>query len=292
MLAKNYDPRYHKTDYFLQPKLDGHRAIWTGKDFISRQGKPIYSVMDITAHLFEYFHDYTLDGELFSKTMTFQELTSYLRRSVNIKDIENTDIYYCVYDSPMHIGPYHKRFEEIKTKIEGLQGQAAKRIQLIPNIRFQDSEVNIEKLNIFGQDYEGTMYRDAHSLYEFGKRSSGLLKIKSFHDTEVTIVGTEPLYAHEKIFPVPANSPGAKQWADGTWYKNGAETKQDTLGALICKFEKEEVKVGTGFSEEDRAKLWKNRKKLIGKKATIKYQETSDGGVPRFPVFLRLREDV
>jgi DNA ligase-1 len=45
-------------------------------------------------------------------------------------------------------------------------------------------------------------------------------------------------------------------------------------------------KVGSGFSNAERAKP-----PPIGSIITFKYQELSTGGIPRFPVFVRIRPD-
>ena len=45
-------------------------------------------------------------------------------------------------------------------------------------------------------------------------------------------------------------------------------------------------KIGSGFSDRDRANPPK-----IGSIITYKYQNLTAKGVPRFPVFLRVRED-
>ena len=41
----------------------------------------------------------------------------------------------------------------------------------------------------------------------------------------------------------------------------------------------------------DKKEAWDNRSKYIGKKLTVKYQELTDDGIPRFPVALGIKED-
>jgi hypothetical protein len=45
-----------------------------------------------------------------------------------------------------------------------------------------------------------------------------------------------------------------------------------------------------GFTIEERRELYKNKKKLIGKQATIKFQCLSDDGIPIFPVCIAIRD--
>ena len=41
---------------------------------------------------------------------------------------------------------------------------------------------------------------------------------------------------------------------------------------------------------EERGKMFKNGKKYVGKMLTVKYQELSEDGIPRFPVGKSVRE--
>jgi DNA ligase-1 len=45
--------------------------------------------------------------------------------------------------------------------------------------------------------------------------------------------------------------------------------------------------LGTGFSDRER-----ENPPAIGSKVTFRYQELTDGGVPRFPSFVRVYEDI
>ena len=45
--------------------------------------------------------------------------------------------------------------------------------------------------------------------------------------------------------------------------------------------------VGTGFSDAQR-----EHPPLVGSLITFRFQELTDGGVPRFPVFVRCRSDL
>ena len=60
------------------------------------------------------------------------------------------------------------------------------------------------------------------------------------------------------------------------------------MGALLCMDieSKKEFKVGTGFTDKQR-----ESPPPIGSIITYKYQETTKAGVPRFPVYLRIRTD-
>jgi len=105
---------------------------------------------------------------------------------------------------------------------------------------------------------EGLMARKPASLYEAG-RSTSLLKVKTFHDAEARVL--------EHIA--------------------GAGRHKGRLGALLVTLaDGTRFSVGTGFSDQERG-----APPPIGSIITFRYQELSDGGVPRFPSFVGVRID-
>jgi len=104
---------------------------------------------------------------------------------------------------------------------------------------------------------EGIVVRDPDALY-INKRTSKALKVKTFHDDECKIIG----------------------YTQG----NGKYTGQ--VGAIKCKLINNiEFKIGSGLKDSFR----KNPPK-IGTIITFKYQNITKYGKPRFPVYLRIRE--
>ena len=70
-------------------------------------------------------------------------------------------------------------------------------------------------------------------------------------------------------------------------HQPGAGRHKGRLGALqVILPDGTEFSVGTGFSDADR-----EAPPVIGSTITFRYQELSDGGVPRFPSFVGLRKD-
>jgi DNA ligase-1 len=110
---------------------------------------------------------------------------------------------------------------------------------------------------VLGEKGEGVMIKDPACAYE-KKRSRALLKVKKFEDTEAVVTGHQ----------------------EGTGkYKGmmGALNVKDTTGA--------EFKVGSGFSDAQR-----KNPVPIGQTINFKFQGRSTYGVPRFPIFIRVRD--
>jgi DNA ligase-1 len=296
MLAKPFKAAWLKFPIYLQPKLDGMRAIWTGEKLLSRTGKEIKSVPTLVEFLKANYADFPLDGELYNHEKTFQEQISSVRKTVNID--EDLSIQYHVYDTPVENISFSERYKLLKTRLVETD-----RFKLVRTIKFKTIKVlerqedgklvpeELEEvdLNRFDEEgYEGTMIRNADGLYKKGKRSSDLMKVKTFQDDEFPIVGVYQLTRKEKII-VPPHTPGAIEHSDGVWKKDGVETPVEMAGGLVLQLpDGRTFESGSGYDDETRIKFWKNPP--IGKLATIKFQELTDGGVPRFPIFKAIRD--
>jgi DNA ligase-1 len=105
---------------------------------------------------------------------------------------------------------------------------------------------------------EGIVVRDPLSKY-INKRSSKALKVKNFKDTECKIIG----------------------------FTNGKGKYFGHVGAIICQLPNQmKFKIGSGMDDYFR----KNPPK-VGTIITFKYQNITKYGKPRFPVYLRIREN-
>ena len=92
-----------------------------------------------------------------------------------------------------------------------------------------------------------------------------------------------------------------EEWCDDKILKEypfveeGTGRNEGTLGALVCEYKGNEVRVGTGFSDEKRREIWVDPDNVIGKIISVKYKEETknkNGSVSiQFPVFEAVRFD-
>ena len=99
-------------------------------------------------------------------------------------------------------------------------------------------------------------------------RHKGILKVKRFYTMDLPIIRCEA----------------------------GTGRLKGTLGAFVLEYKGNEVKVGSGFTDEQREKFWQKRDDLTGTLCEVKYKEISqDKGTGleslQFPVFVGLRTD-
>jgi DNA ligase-1 len=248
LLAESWDGAQDPTGWWLSEKLDGLRAYWDGKQFLSRLGNlfhvPDYFSANLPAH--------PLDGELFLARKSFQKTTAIVRRQ------DKSDLWkqikFLIFDAPAHGGPFEARLKLI-TALPTHPYAAPHPHTLCKGIDHLKEELaRVEALGA-----EGLMLRQPQSLYVAG-RSSTLLKVKSFKDDEAVVIAHQP----------------------------GAGRHKGRLGALQVRLPNGiEFSIGTGLSDKER-----ESPPPIGATVTFHYQELSDGGVPRFPSFSAVREEL
>jgi DNA ligase-1 len=196
-----------------------------------------------------------LDGELWIGRKKFQRTVSIVRRQ------DKTELWrevrYVVFDAPAATGGFEDRLAFVRDALERCRSPF---VQAHEHQLCRGTEhLRKELLIVESLGGEGLMLREPGSRYAAG-RSSTLLKVKTFHDAEAVVIGHEP----------------------------GAGRHKGRLGALTVRLPSGNVfSVGTGFSDKERA-----NPPVVGTTITFRYQELSDGGVPRFPSYVGIRSDL
>jgi DNA ligase-1 len=265
MLAQSYAKHAEKIVYpaYVQKKLDGSRAtaiIINGKASLwTRTRKQITSMPHIVAALEHNFRGHTvkLDGELYAHAFhnNFEGLMELVRPEVPVPGHEAVQ-YHC-YDVVMP-GTFKDRLNWL-TK----NHPSSDPLVMVDTFEVADEEEMMAYYEAFMvEGYEGLMVRNAAGKYAEGKRSYDLQKVKEFVDEEFPIVGVESgrgKMAGKAIFTCKA--------------KNGETFKVKMEGALdgLIRYLAD-------------PSLWE------GKKLTVKYQNLTKYGIPRFPVGKAVRD--
>ena len=250
LLAQSWTNDVDLAGWWMSEKLDGVRAFWDGKQFLSRQGNLFYAPDWFVEHL----PPTPLDGELWLNRKSFQRTVSIVRRQ-DKSDLWH-EINFVVFDAPAIDDPFERRQAAVAELLAGRGGQF---VRLLEQQRCRDVDHLREELaRVEALGGEGLMLRQPESRYEAG-RSSTLLKVKTFHDSEARVIEHLP----------------------------GAGRHKGRLGALLVELPNgTQFSVGTGFSDAQR-----ETPPAVGSLITFRYQELSDRGVPRFPSFVRTSEN-
>lgn len=270
----------------VQPKLDGNRCLikimpdsntpvavmYTRKgDVMPVQLNHILSsVLNTYAEIFwadgydQNTPEITLDGELFSTEMSFNELNGHLKRKDSQDPIQLAKINYHLYDV-MSEQPYHKRYEMISDF-------ASKHVHVIPSyeIEAKDETINDFLEQFLNEGHEGLMIRRLDMPYE-NKRSWQLCKVKIFEDAEYELVDIEE---------------DARGGIVGAFVMKLATPSINRDGKTITTFN-----AGvSGLTQEEGALMLENKHLYIGKQATVEYFGLSEYGIPRFPKLKAFRD--
>lgn len=179
LLANKWDPRTDPTGWWLSEKLDGVRAYWDGKQFLSRNGNVF--------HAPEWFKkglpDFPVDGELWVDRQMFQSTISIVRR-LNGGDAWK-GMKYLIFDAPDHGGTFEERVSHLNDWAENTSSLHAS--VHYHKVCIGPSHLRQEMDQVLALGGEGLMLRQPGSLYERG-RSSTLLKVKQFSDAEAVVI--------------------------------------------------------------------------------------------------------
>jgi len=256
LLAENFSTDINPTGWYVSEKLDGVRAIWDGENLLSRNGKifpaPPWFKDRLPKHT-------KLDGELWLGRKMFEQASSIIRSGS--KDKGWNKLTYMVFDIPeISAAPVEMRW---KTLTEVVNHSCFPQLKMLQQVKCDGFEQLMKLLDVVVDiGAEALMLRKPGSRYE-PKRSSTLLKLKKFFDDEATVVGYTELLSAGQVVP-------------------------GSVGAIECLTTKGvKFKVGTGFTLAQRKA---SAMPPIGSKITYKYQELSKTGVPRFPVYVGVRD--
>src|SRR5712675_752901 len=131
LLAESWDTATDLTDWWMSEKLDGVRAYWNGKQFLSRQGN-IYHAPD---WFIEGLPAMPLDGELWIDRKKFQRTVSIVRRQD--KSELWREVKFLVFDAPAATGAFEDRLALVR---DALAARTAKFAEPLAHALCRDVE--------------------------------------------------------------------------------------------------------------------------------------------------------
>ena len=161
-----------------------------------------------------------------------------------------------VFDLPTGKGDFTQRLQRLQSLLDEIDSPY---IQLVPQESMSDHQQLMQRLEQFvAAGGEGLMLHRGGADYR-GGRSDDLLKVKPYLDAEARVI---------------AHLPGQGKYTG-------------MLGALLVEMpDRRQFRIGTGFSDAERT-----APPPVGSLVTYKYLGLTDSGIPRFPSFLRIREE-
>ena len=287
MHAKLYIKDIDTNGWKVSEKFDGYRAQWNKEhnNFISRQNK-IYYAPEIYKKMMP---NENLDGELWcGRGQDNFQYMGVIRKNIPIFSEWVDRIKYIVYDLPDYNAPFEERLKKLKIIIEENKIRWDKlKVNLpepyksldCPIIMAKqttiDSHETLEKIyqDLIDEGAEGVIIKNPASYYE-NKRSNNMLKYKPKFDEEVKIIG----------------------------YKKGKGKNIKRLGSFVCiplinkdtyhieDSNKDHIFSLSGMDDNVRDNYITTHP--IGTIITIEHSGETASGKPRFPRYIRKREDI
>jgi len=260
LLLKTYQINQPVNGWVMSEKLDGVRAYWNGQQLLSRNG----SAFAAPAWFTEGFPAFELDGELWFKRSAFSETISIVNQLQAHDGWQN--LTYQIFEVPNQPGGLLSRLAVLQNYLDKNPNSYIKVIKQTSIEAKQQVQTELNRVIALGG--EGLVLRDPSALYHSG-RSALDLKLKPKEDAECQVVG----------------------------YTKGQGKYQGQVGALICEIidgqfphlthsQERMIKIGSGLSDADRRSPPEE-----GQIVTFQYMGLTKNGLPRFAVFLRVRDD-
>ena len=200
------------------------------------------------------FPDTVLDGELWIARGKYQQTVSIVRKQHPHTDWQK--IKFMIFDLPKHSGTFSDRVNQMQSMAKQSPSPF---LQFIEQVQIASNEQLMQRLQLVtDQGGEGLMLHRMSGLYRSG-RSHDILKLKPSADAEAIVTGYRP---------------GKGQFTG----KMGAIQVKSTQGKTFF--------IGSGFSHQER-----DNPPPLGSTISYRYQGFTDSGIPRFAVFLRVRDE-
>jgi DNA ligase-1 len=255
MLAKTYKGVLPES-FACEPKIDGVRVIvevcrqTLAVSFKTRNGNPLPAI----AHLGDWFSETANQHGVFTFDCEAVSGTDFFDGVGAIRSQHrDDDARLWLLDLPDDVGTYAARRELMAKFVYD-----ERYVRLVPS--FFNLAPNDAFRRFVSQGFEGAMVKDTSAPYQQGKRSNAWLKVKAVDSEDCPIVSV-----HE-----------------------GKGRLAGTMGHVVVEHGTRLVRVGGGFTDEQRRQIWENRDTVIGSWLEVSFQNMTPEGSFRHP---RIRGD-
>lgn len=197
---------------------------------------------------------FPLEGELWGGRGSFEQTVGIVNKQQ--PHAGWLQIKFAIFDVPQAPGGFSERMMQADNWFAAHPSAYAFVIRQIPvrdQVHLQQELLLIEKLG-----GEGLIVRKPEALYTAG-RSPEILKVKNYSDAEATVLAHLP----------------------------GKGRNEGRLGSLLVENKDgTQFRIGSGFNDTER-----ETPPAIGTVITYKHYGTYQSGIPKFPSFLRVRQD-
>lgn len=200
------------------------------------------------------FPKQALDGELWLGRGQFERLSGIVRTAQPV-EADWRQVGYLLFELPGAEGTFTQRLETLRHLVETARVPWLKTVEQFHIGSREALQARLDSVVAAGG--EGLMLHRADAAYTAG-RSDDLLKLKPYLDREARVIAQYP----------------------------GKGRNEGRMGSLLVEDEDRQFRIGTGFTDAQR-----DHPPPVGSLVTYRYRGLTAKGLPRFPSFLRLREE-
>lgn len=252
-LASEYESGLPLNHYWMSEKLDGIRAIWTGKALLTRKGKLIHA----PDWFLKMLPDFAIEGELWCGRERFNLVQSTVLDQVPDEQ-RWRQVRFMLFDmlDADETWSFALRYRKLADWVE--KNDAAN-VGYIEQREIASEHALLAHLDsVTNAGGEGVMLRRIDSLYRPG-RTDDLIKVKKYQDAEAKVIG----------------------------YKTGTGKYQGLMGSILVQAESGVTfYIGSGFTDEQR-----KYPPAIGDVVTYRFNGYTNNKLPRFARFMRVKRE-
>lgn len=251
MLPLVYEEGIAVSDWLMSEKLDGVRGYWDGRRLLSKNGAPFDPPRAFTHN----FPDFAIEGEIWGGRNTFAKTIGIVKKQG--PHAGWLELKFAIFDVPTAPGGFETRLGRAADWFAEHPSAFAFVIAHHPVESQAHLTRELDRIEKLGG--EGIILRRRGSPYTVG-RSRDILKVKRYSDMEAVVVA----------------------------HLAGKGRNAGRMGSLLVELPHRSIRflIGSGFSDDDR-----ENPPPIGSLITFKYYGFYESGIPRFPSFLRVRDD-
>jgi len=252
---------------YVQPKLNGVRALYLGEDQLQSRDEHLWDP-HVVGHLLPLLNnvagEYILDGELYLHGMSLQQINSRIAVNRAEPHPQGRMIEYHVFDVVAD-APMAERVDILTELMSRFDPRG--KVKIVSTfLCTSEHQANCTFALCKREGYEGVMYRKVDAPYGFAEDCSNkqnrwwyLQKRKDWMDIDCCVIGLE----------------------------RGQGRLANTLGAFLLQAPNGAMfSAGSGLTDQQRQQYWSMSNQMVGKTVKIKFEMLSDTGVPLKPTIL------
>lgn len=257
-LVDDWDDSKARYPMMIGPKVDCVRGEFRSGEFFTRRGHKIVGVDHIIKYIESIGTHMELSGELYIPGMKFDRSSGIIRSNKPQKP----NVKFAIFDIPS-LGnmPYDQRHRYLSRTFYPLGTKPHPEAVYIPHIMAENAEqVHAAFKRWVAMGWEGLVGKNPSGRSLVGKGSYEWMRMVYGGSDEYKVIN---VYESDEV-------PG-------------------TLGGVIIEGN---IKVGSGFTEDERVAYWRDPSIVLAKFATINYKERTKSGSLRQPIWKGIRFDI